>query len=264
MSNVPQTRNTQSCACRQTSVCEWASASSPLVSYPAAIIVVICPSLYYGGMILMWQGRVRKPGMTANQQPSPRRWSVQEYLENERRSDEKHEYLDGRVVLMAGGTPDHNRICANTIAALISALSERDCDVFTSDQKVRVGAARFVYPDVTVVCGEAQFDEDILLNPTLIVEVLSERTAARDRGEKGFAYRACPSLQGYLLIEQGEPRIESYFRQPDGGWQMRDADGIESALDLPPLQVTIALRDLYRRIAFDPTLGGDESSLGRP
>jgi Uma2 family endonuclease len=202
--------------------------------------------------------------MAANQQPTPRRWSVQEYLEAERRSEDKHEYLDGRVYLMAGGTPDHNRICANTIAALISALGERGCDVFTSDQKVRVGAARFVYPDVTVVCGQAEFDEDVLLNPTLIVEVLSETTAARDRGEKGFAYRACPSLQGYVLIEQSEPRIEGYFRQTDGSWQVRDVEGIESALDLPPLAVTVALGDLYRRIAFDPTLGGDESPPSRP
>lgn len=202
--------------------------------------------------------------MAANQQPTPRRWSVQEYLEAERRSEEKHEFLDGRVYLMAGGTPDHNRICANTIAALISALGDRDCDVFTSDQKVRVGAARFVYPDVTVVCGQAQLDGDVLVNPTLIVEVLSETTAARDRGEKGFAYRACPSLQGYLLIEQTEPRIEGYFRQGDQTWQVRDANGIESALDLPPIQVTVALSDLYRRIAFNPTLGGDDSPPFRP
>lgn len=202
--------------------------------------------------------------MAANHQPSQHRWSVQEYLEAERRSEDKHEYLDGRVYLMAGGTPDHNRICANTIAALINALGERGCDVFTSDQEVRVGAARFVYPDVTVVCGEAQFDDDILLNPTLIVEVLSETTAARDRGEKGFAYRACSSLRGYLLIEQSEPRIEGYFRQPDGAWLVRDVDGIESALNLPPLQVTLALSDLYRRIAFDRTLGGDESPPSRP
>lgn len=202
--------------------------------------------------------------MAANHQPSPRRWSVQEYLEAERRSEDKHEYLDGRVYLMAGGTPDHNRICANTIAALINALGERGCDVFTSDQEVRVGAARFVYPDVTVVCGDAQFDNDILLNPTLIVEVLSETAAARDRGEKGFAYRACPSLQGYLLIEQSEPRVEGYFRQPDGAWLVRDADGIESALNLPPLAVTVALSDLYRRIAFDSALGRDESLLTRP
>jgi Uma2 family endonuclease len=198
--------------------------------------------------------------MAANHQPSPRRWSVQEYLDAERVSEDKHKYLDGRVVLMAGGAPDHNRICANTIAA----LGERGCDVFTSDQRVRVGAARFVYPDVTVVCGEAQFDDDILLNPTLIVEVLSETTAARDRGEKGFAYRACSSLQGYLLIEQSEPRVEGYFRQPDGAWQVRDVYGIESALNLPPIEVTLALSDLYRRIAFDPTLGGDESPPTRP
>lgn len=80
---------------------------------------------------------------------------------------------------------------------------------------------------------------------------LSEATAARDRGDKGFAYRACPSLQGYLLIEQTEPRIEGYFRQPDQSWRVRDAYGLEAALDLPPIQVTIALGDLHRRTALD-------------
>jgi Uma2 family endonuclease len=189
--------------------------------------------------------------VSASQHPSSRRWSVQEYLEAEQQSEEKHEFLDGRVYLMAGGTPDHNRICANTIGALIAQLGSRNCDVFTSDQRVRVGASRFVCPDITVVCGEAQFDDDVLLNPTLIIEVLSEATAARDRGEKGFAYRACPSLQGYLLIEQTEPRIEGYFRQPDQSWQVRDVYGLEAALDLTPIQVTLALGDLYRRTALD-------------
>ena len=114
---------------------------------------------------------------------------------------------------------------------------------------------RYTYPDVTVVCGERQFADgrrDVLLNPTLVVEVLSPSTEAYNRGEKAAAYRQLASLQEYLLIAQDRPHVEQYTRQPDGRWLLTEADNLAAVLRLPSIQCDLALADVYDGVSFEP------------
>src|SRR5919206_4091804 len=147
--------------------------------------------------------------------------SPEEYLAIERKAEYKSEYFDGVVYAMAGGSERHNLIAANIIIALGVQLRDRPCRVYPSDLKVRVPNSRkFFYPDVSVVCGETQFadeERDVVLNPIVVVEVLSESTAAFDRGKKFQSYQQIESLQEYLLVSQDEFVVEHFLRQ-EGGW----------------------------------------------
>lgn len=147
-----------------------------------------------------------------------------QYLELERRSEEKHEYLRGEVWAMAGGTPSHARIAANVIGTLIAALRGKPCGVFSSDLRVRVVETdRSTYPDVTVICGKREIaadDENAVVNPTLIVEVLSDATEASDRGEKFAHLQRLASLQEYVLVSQREQRVEVFRRGEGATWTL--------------------------------------------
>ncbi|HTN84704.1 MAG TPA: Uma2 family endonuclease [Sorangium sp.] len=151
--------------------------------------------------------------------------SPQEYLDFERSSPLRHEYADGEIFAMAGGTLEHSAVAANVIAELRSALQGRGCRVLTSDMRIKIAAIRrYVYPDGAVVCSRPEFEDeqrDTLLNPRLVVEVLSESSEAYDRGEKFAQYRTVPSLEEYVLASQKAPRIEVFTRQPDGAWLLR-------------------------------------------
>lgn len=180
------------------------------------------------------------------------RWTEQEYLAFERASDTKHEYHDGEVYNMVGGSVRHPQIAANTIIALGAALRERPCRVFTSDLRVKLPQS-FVYPDVTVVCGEPVFldsKQDTLLNPTLVVEVLSPTTEAVDRGAKQSGYLALESLQCYLLAAQDAPVVELYARQDAASWLYTRCAGFEASLDVPVLGISLTLADLYAKVDF--------------
>jgi Uma2 family endonuclease len=149
-----------------------------------------------------------------------------EYLALEAASDTKHEYLDGEIFAMSGGTIEHGALAANVIRELGGALRGRPCRVLTSDVRVRVLATGLAaYPDVSVVCGAIERDPgdaNAVANPVLIVEVLSDSTRSYDRGEKFAHYRRIPSLRDYLLVSQHEPLIEHYRRNDDGSWTLRD------------------------------------------
>ena len=151
--------------------------------------------------------------------------SEAQYLEYERASREKHEYADGEVFAMSGGTMEHAAVAANLIGELRSALAGRGCRVLTSDMRVKIGATgRYVYPDASVVCGRAELVDgarDTLLNPRVVVEVLSDSTEAYDRGGKFAQYQTVASMEEYVLASQQEPRLEVFTRQPDGGWMLR-------------------------------------------
>jgi Uma2 family endonuclease len=151
--------------------------------------------------------------------------SPEEYLTLERQAEFKREYLDGVVYAFAGGSKLHNLIVANMIITLGGQLKGRPCRVYPSDLKVRIpDATRFFYPDVSVVCGDDEFaddQEDVILNPTLLVEVSSESTAPFDRGKKFLSYQQIPSLQEYLLVSQDEILIEGYARQGNNAWFIR-------------------------------------------
>jgi Uma2 family endonuclease len=175
--------------------------------------------------------------------------SPEEYLALERQAEYKSEYLDGVMYAMAGGTERHNLIAANIIISVGIQLRNRLCRVYPSDLKVRIpNSARFFYPDVSVVCGDTKFaddERDVILNPVLIVEVLSESTAAYDRGKKFLSYQQIESLREYLLIAQDEFLVEHFVRQDNDSWLYTKANGLEETITLPSIECKLALRDVY-------------------
>jgi Uma2 family endonuclease len=176
----------------------------------------------------------------------------QEYLERERKAETKSEYYGGEVVPMAGASKEHNRITFNTSGTLYTQLRDATCEGYANDMRVGVPACdRYFYPDVVIVCGDPRFEDaelDTLLNPTLIVEVLSETTEAVDRGEKFVCYRTLESLTDYVLISQTMPYIEHFSRQPDNRWLLTTAQGLDSRLALPSIDCELVLADIYARI----------------
>ena len=175
-----------------------------------------------------------------------------EYLALERASETRYEWRRGEVVAMAGGTPKHAVICANVIFALKDALRGRPCSVHSSDQKVRIERSdRTTYPDVAVVCTKRQvsgIDANAVVNPSVLVEVLSEGTESSDRGEKAAAYRRLDSLREYVLVAQDAAHVEVYERAEKGEWRFREHFAGER-FELPSLGVTIDVDALY----VDPT-----------
>jgi Uma2 family endonuclease len=176
------------------------------------------------------------------------RMSYAEYLEFERSSELKHEYLRGEVFAMAGGTPEHARLAANVIGELRTALRGRPCSVFTADARVRIEITdRTTYPDVTVVCGRLEHapdDPDSITNPVVIVEILSDATEAEDRGEKFAHYRRLASLREYVLVSQRARRLEVYRRRDDR-WLLDEAGGGEP-LRLESIDVVLSVDEVYR------------------
>lgn len=179
-----------------------------------------------------------------------------EYLAWERKQETKHEYWAGEVYAMAGASESHNLISANIVAGLHTQLRGLGCRVYPGDIRIRIPATGlYTYADVTVVCGRPQFDDseqDTLLNPTLIVEVLSHSTESYDRGTKFQNYRSLASLTDYLLVAQDRPQVEHYARQNDNQWLLTEVTGLEGNDRLPSLGCTIALADVYDLVEFPP------------
>ena len=183
--------------------------------------------------------------------------SPEEYLERERRADYKSEYFAGEIMAMAGAKRKHNLVSSNVSASLTAQLRDEPCEVYSNDMRVQAdGEKQYSYPDVVVVCGEPQFRdgrEDTLLNPTVVVEVLSPSTEARDRGEKFLRYRQIESLTDYVLIAQNERRVEQFTKQSDGLWRLVETfDAGEVRLD--SVGCTLALDDIYNKVKFEPVL----------
>jgi Uma2 family endonuclease len=153
------------------------------------------------------------------------RLSEQEYLAFERSSPEKHEYADGEIFAMSGGSAEHSAISLNLMAELRSALSGKNCRPFESNMRVHLPATgRYLYPDGSIVCGRAEFTDearDTLQNPRVIVEVLSDSTEAYDRGDKFAHYRTVPSFEEYVIASQKQARIEVLAREANGSWNLR-------------------------------------------
>ncbi len=179
-----------------------------------------------------------------------REMTYAEYLSRERTSERKHEYVNGRVYAMAGGSPEHARLAARIIAALLSALEGKPCEPYTSDLRVRIVATgRSTYPDVTVVCGaleRADDDPDAVTNPALLAEVLSDTTEGDDRGDKWAHYQRIPSLREYVLVSQRSHRIEVYSRDPAQAdlWHYREF-GAGAFVQLPALGVQLSVDGVY-------------------
>jgi Uma2 family endonuclease len=182
-------------------------------------------------------------------------FTPQEYLSFERSTDARHEYLDGQVYAMAGESLEHSRICVNVAGELRASLKGRPCEVLSPNMKVVTSpSGLFGYPDVVVVCGEPQFHDerrDVLVNPTIIFEVLSPSTEAYDRGEKFLRYRThIATLAEYVLVSQHRPLVEHYARQPDGAWSYSSVVGLSENLLLPSIKCQLPLSEIYDRIIF--------------
>lgn len=188
--------------------------------------------------------------------------SPEDYLSVERLAEARHEYIDGVVVAMGGGSRNHSRIKVNLTALVHGQMAGGRCEAFDSDLRVRVDAKRYTYPDLVVACGERRFADselDTLLNPTVIFEVLSPSTEAHDRGEKWARYRQMPSLRQYVLVSQDRPLVEVFTRAGDV-WLFDAVDGLDGTVELAAIDVTVALADVYARVEFGRD-GADEGAL---
>lgn len=174
--------------------------------------------------------------------------SYEEYLAFEQQAEHKHEYVNGEVYAMAGGSPEHARLATRLAAALLQRLADRPREVFSSDLRVRnLATGRSTYPDVTVVCDRLEHapdDAQAVTNPVLIAEVLSEGTERQDRGDKWRHYQRIESLQTYVLVSQAEPRVE-VFRRVGDAWQYQAA-GSGQSIVLDEQGLTLDVDALYR------------------
>jgi Uma2 family endonuclease len=177
--------------------------------------------------------------------------SKDEYLDMERNSEVRHEYYDGELFAMAGGTPNHNRIVLNLTNLLNAGFSDRHCEAFASDIRIQLDKNKhYAYPDVVAVCGEPEFADnrkDTILNPILIAEVLSDSTEAYDRGLKFKAYQNIKHLKHYLLIKQDAVTID-YFLKQGSTWQLRRYDKTDDVIFLASLELSISVTELYKRV----------------
>lgn len=184
------------------------------------------------------------------------RYTIAEYFQHERSALDKHEYRDGEILLMAGGSNDHSLKIANVIAALHGRLKGKPCRVYDSNLRVRIPRkVLYTYPDVSVICGKSEPDAndsagETVTNPRLIVEVLSPSTEAYDRGEKFDRYRELESLQEYVLVSHEAPRVETFFRQPDGAWLLTPVSGLGASAKLRSLDIELPLSEVYSGIEF--------------
>ena len=181
-------------------------------------------------------------------------YTAAEYLALERRATYKSEYVNGHIIAMSGASRRHNLIAANISRELSSQLRGRPCESYISDMRVRVSeTGLYTYPDVLAVCGDIRFaDEqtDTLLNPTVIVEVLSASTEAYDRGDKFAHYRRLASLHDYVLVSQDAVRVEHYVRQGEK-WVLSEASLLTDTVSLASIQCTLVLEDIYDKVRFD-------------
>ena len=180
------------------------------------------------------------------------RYSPQEYLALERKATDKSEYFNGEIFAMSGAGEEHNLIVMSIAASLHNQFRGRPCKVYANDMRIKVSpTGLYTYPDVVAVCEDAQLEDahlDTLLNPTVLIEVLSRSTEAYDRGEKAEHYRRLPSLAEYLLVSQDKPHLEHYLRQPDNRWLLSEISDMHALVSLPAIAGTLALAAVYDRV----------------
>lgn len=185
------------------------------------------------------------------------RFTPDEYRAIEETAEERHEYCNGEIIAMPGGSPAHSRIAVDTTTFLNVALRDTNFQTYNGDLRIWIPSLNHgTYPDVMVIDGEPEFNgsrTDEILNPLLIVEVLSPSTEAYDRGEKFRKYRSIASFCEYLLVSQTEPYIEQYHnldRQSSDRWQWQVYDGIDRAIVLQSVNIEIPMAEVYRRISL--------------
>lgn len=193
---------------------------------------------------------VREPAVAYGK----RNFTVEEYLEMEEASVEKHEYYKGEIFAMSGAKLKHNIITRNIYVELGNKLKGKTCQLFGSDMRLHIEAnSLFTYPDITVVCGEVETrnnDDFNLLNPTIIIEVLSPSTKNYDRGDKFKLYRDIPTLKEYILIDSETINIEAFRINPNNHWELEEYCKINQELNFPSIQQSIALSEIYEGISL--------------
>ena len=173
------------------------------------------------------------------------------YLTRDRQSKVKSDYIDGQVYQMAGASLNHNLIFADVFGELYIHLKNHPCRILPSDMRVRMDDS-YVYPDIVIVCDEPQVESnDILLNPTIVIEILSPSTEAYDRGAKSIKFRTIDSLKEYALVSQDSPHVEHYIRQDDNQWLFSERKALDGSLYLPSIDCTLSLADIYQQIEFE-------------
>lgn len=188
-------------------------------------------------------------------------YTIEEYLELERKADERSEFIDGEIYSMAGETGKHGDVSANFLALVVTGLRGSDCRARTKDTKVKSGALKkqfgkgmISYPDIVVICGEPEYHDkhkDVVLNPTVIIEVLSESTEEFDRGVKFMRYRNFnETLTDYILVSQDEPLIEHYIKQENGDWLLKEYKDLDTTFQIISINCSLTLKDIYDRIEF--------------
>ena len=180
------------------------------------------------------------------------RYTPAEYLVLERQAGHRSEYFGGEIFAMGGASERHNLIVTNAIRELSLQLKGRPCKTYASDMRVKVSpTGLYTYPDIVVVCGKALFDGeemDTLINPTVIIEVLSKSTEGYDRGEKFAHYRKLDSLAEYVLIAQEKVHAERYIRQPEGQWLLSETDSVQDVVQMLSIDCALALAEVYDKV----------------
>ncbi len=187
-------------------------------------------------------------------------YTVEEYLSFDKASELRNEYMAGQIVAMTGASREHNLVNSNVSRELNTQLRGKPCETYSNDMRVETKAPDYYYPDTVVVCGEPQLIKpegvDTLLNPTVIIEVLSKSSEADDRGGKFIEYRTLLSLKDYILISQNKMRVEHYARQPDDKWTLvEDASSGDQTIRIESINCELSLADIHERVEFPPRPG---------
>ncbi len=180
-------------------------------------------------------------------------YSSEEYLKMERKSKNKNEYINGKILAMSGASRNHNLIAGNVFREISIQLKDKPCEVYISDMRVKVSfTGLYTYPDITAVCEEIRFDDehnDTLINPSVIIEVLSPSTEAYDRGEKFTHYRRLDSLRHYILVSQNKLLIEHYVRQ-NQQWTLFESDKLNDIITISTINCQLSLQEIYSKVNF--------------
>ena len=198
--------------------------------------------------------------MSANPRTDDSYMTKAEYLEFLSNSEIKYEYINGEVVAMAGAKPNHNHLTMSLSYLIYAGLIGKDCTPFGGDQRVEIEKLNtYFFPDLSVVCGKPQFTDDSLpaiVDPILIIEVLSPSTESFDRGKKFQLYRQLDSLREYVLVSQESARIERFYLNADGIWEFGDTVGLDSSITLKSIDCTLKLADVYANVVFEDADAG--------
>lgn len=195
-------------------------------------------------------------------------YSLEEYIELEKSTSEKFEFWKGNVWSMSGASYSHNRIVQNLNVEIELQLRERGCQSFPSDMRIKVPSyAPYRYPDLTALCGNAEIEDlrgqELLVNPQLIVEVLSKSTEAFDRGDKFSYYKSIPSFTEYILVAQHRPHVSQFVKHGDGFWMNLEFNDLSESVELKSVSCELSLKSIYRDVSFPEAIESESETALR-